>query len=86
MNSDQTLEGMSALVTGASSGIGKAVAEALGRLGAEVIEHGRDVPRGGIVADAVRAEGGNARFVAADLNNTAQLVELVEQVGWLTSW
>jgi NAD(P)-dependent dehydrogenase (short-subunit alcohol dehydrogenase family) len=81
MNSEQTLKGMSALVTGASSGIGKAVAEALGRLGAEVIVHGRDVPRGAIVVDAVRAEGGKARFVAADLNNTAELDELVEQVG-----
>src|SRR6202022_4032557 len=81
MNSEQTLQGMSALVTGASSGIGKAVAEALGRLGAEVIVHGRDAPRGEIVADAVRAEGGKARFVAADLTNTAELDELVEQVG-----
>jgi NADP-dependent 3-hydroxy acid dehydrogenase YdfG len=33
MNSQQDLEGMSALVTGATSGIGEAVAEALGRLG-----------------------------------------------------
>jgi NAD(P)-dependent dehydrogenase (short-subunit alcohol dehydrogenase family) len=72
---------MSALVTGATSGIGKAVAEALGRLGAEVIVHGRDVPRGGIVVDSITAEGGKARFVAADLTNTAELDELVEQVG-----
>jgi NAD(P)-dependent dehydrogenase (short-subunit alcohol dehydrogenase family) len=81
MNSRRDLEGMSALVTGATSGIGKATAEALGRLGAEVIVHGRDVPRGGIVVDAITAEGGKARFVAADLNNTAELDELVEQVG-----
>jgi NAD(P)-dependent dehydrogenase (short-subunit alcohol dehydrogenase family) len=81
MHSQRDLEGMTALVTGASSGIGKAVAEALGRLGAEVIVHGRDVPRGESVADAVRAEGGKARFVAADLTNTVELDELVEQVG-----
>ena len=81
MNSQRELEGMSALVTGATSGIGKAVAEALGRLGAEVIVHGRDVARGGIAVDAITAEGGTARFVAADLNDTAALDELVEQVG-----
>src|ERR1700674_4795264 len=81
MDSSETLEGMSALVTGASSGIGKAVAEALGRLGAEVIGHGRDAPRGEIGADAGRAEGGKARFAAPALTNTAELDELVEQVG-----
>jgi NAD(P)-dependent dehydrogenase (short-subunit alcohol dehydrogenase family) len=81
MNSQRDVEGMSALVTGATSGIGKAVAEALGRLGAEVIVHGRDVTRGKIVADAITAEGGKARFVAADLSNTAGVDELVEQVG-----
>src|ERR1700731_1014042 len=48
MNSERDLEGMSALVTGTTSGIGKAVAEALGRLGAEGVMHGRDVSRGGI--------------------------------------
>ena len=81
MNAEQTLEGMSALVTGATSGIGKAVAEALGRLGAEVMVHGRDVPRGGIVADAVRAAGGKARFVAADLSDPAQLDDLAGHAG-----
>ena len=81
MNSQRDLEGMTALVTGATSGIGKAGAEALGRIGAEVIVHGRDVPRGEIVVHAITAEGGKARFVAADLTNTAELDELVEQVG-----
>ena len=72
---------MSALVTGATSGIGKAAAEALGRLGAEVIVHGRDVPRGEKVVDAITADGDKARFVAADLNNTADLDALVKDVG-----
>ena len=81
MNIQRDLEGMSAFVTGASSGIGKAVAEALGRLGAEVIVHGRDVPRGESVVHAITAEGGKARFVAADLTNIAELDELVGQIG-----
>ena len=67
MNEQRDLDGMSALVTGATSGIGKAAAEELGRHGAEVIVHGRDSARGGAVADAITAEGGKARFVAADL-------------------
>ena len=39
------LEGVSALVTGATSGIGRAAAEELARHGAEVIVHGRDAGR-----------------------------------------
>lgn len=81
MNGQRELEGLSALVTGATSGIGKAVAEELGRLGADVIVHGRDAGRGAAVVDAIIAEGGRARFVAADLSDPAQLDDLVEQVG-----
>ena len=47
MNQQRDLEGIGALVTGASSGIGRAAAEELGRHGAEVIVHGRDAARGG---------------------------------------
>ena len=63
MNEQRDLEGLSALVTGASSGIGKAVAEDLGRHGAEVIVHGRDAARGKPVVDTITANGGKARFV-----------------------
>ena len=75
------LEGLSALVTGATSGIGRAAAEELGRRGAEIIVHGRDAGRGSAVADAVTAAGGKARFVAADLTDPPQVDHLAEQAG-----
>ena len=81
MNKQRDLEGLSALVTGATSGIGLAAAQALGQQGAEVVVHGRDVARGGAVVDAITAGGGKARFAAADLSEPAQLDELAEQVG-----
>ncbi len=81
MNDQRDLEGISALVTGATSGIGKAAAEELGRHGAEVIVHGRNADRGSAVVDAITAEGGKARFVAADLSHPAGLEELVQQAG-----
>jgi NAD(P)-dependent dehydrogenase (short-subunit alcohol dehydrogenase family) len=81
MDEQRDLEGLSALVTGATSGIGKAAAEELGRRGAEVIVHGRDSARGAAVADTITSEGGKARFAAADLSDPAQLDDLVEQAG-----
>jgi NAD(P)-dependent dehydrogenase (short-subunit alcohol dehydrogenase family) len=79
MNQQRDLEGISALVTGASSGIGRAAAEALGRHGAEVVVHGRDAARGSAVVDTITAEGGKARFVAADLTDPHQLDDLADQ-------
>jgi NAD(P)-dependent dehydrogenase (short-subunit alcohol dehydrogenase family) len=81
MNQQRDLEGLGALVTGATSGIGRAVAEELGRHGAEVVVHGRDAARGSAVVDTIAAEGGKARFAAADLTNPAQLDDLVGQAG-----
>ncbi|HWD72578.1 MAG TPA: SDR family oxidoreductase [Actinomycetota bacterium] len=81
MNGQRDLEGLSALVTGATSGIGKAAAEEIGRQGGEVIVHGRDAGRGEAVVDAITAEGGKARFVAADLGDPAELEDVVQQVG-----
>ena len=42
MNDQRDLEGISALITGATSGIGRAAAEELGRHGAEVVVHGSE--------------------------------------------
>ena len=58
MNHQRDFEGIAALVTGASSGNGRAAAEELGRHGAEVVVHGRDAARGSAVVDSIAAEGG----------------------------
>ena len=77
----QDLDGTTALVTGASSGIGEAIARELGRRGASVIVHGRDTRRGEAVVAAVNDDGGKARFVAADLSDPAAIVALPTEVG-----
>jgi len=46
MSEQRDREGVTALVTGATSGIGQAAAVQLGRHGADVIVHGRDAARG----------------------------------------
>jgi NAD(P)-dependent dehydrogenase (short-subunit alcohol dehydrogenase family) len=81
MSEQRDLEDLSALVTGATSGIGRAAAEELGRHGAEVIVHGRDPARGSAVVGAITAEGGTARFVAADLSDPAQVDDLAGHAG-----
>jgi NAD(P)-dependent dehydrogenase (short-subunit alcohol dehydrogenase family) len=75
------LEGQRALVTGATSGIGKAVALRLALDGAEVVVHGRDAKRGAQVLDMIAAAGGTARFEAADLSDAEDVRRLAEVVG-----
>jgi NAD(P)-dependent dehydrogenase (short-subunit alcohol dehydrogenase family) len=75
------LQGQRALVTGATSGIGRAIALRLAREGAEVVVHGRDAGRGAETVEAITAAGGRARFVAADLSDPADLRRLVEDSG-----
>jgi NAD(P)-dependent dehydrogenase (short-subunit alcohol dehydrogenase family) len=77
MSATRKFEGMTALVTGATSGIGRAVAQELARGGAEVIVHGRDRARGDLVVDAIAGEGGKAQFVSADLSNPYELQTLI---------
>lgn len=65
-----------ALVTGATSGIGRAVAERLGQDGHEVIVHGRNAERGAEVVAAIERDGGKARFAAANLGEMSGVEEL----------
>jgi NAD(P)-dependent dehydrogenase (short-subunit alcohol dehydrogenase family) len=85
---NNNLEGQKALVTGATSGIGKAIALRLGLDGAEVIVHGRDAKRGAEVVDAISTARGTARFEAADLGDAEdvrRLGALVEDVDVLVN-
>jgi len=61
------LVGKRALVTGGTSGIGRAAAELLAREGAHVLISGRSEERGAEVVAAIEAAGGEAEFVRADL-------------------
>ena len=61
------LAGDTALVTGAASGIGRGIAQALAREGARVVLADVDADRGEGAAAALRAEGRDASFVACDL-------------------
>jgi NAD(P)-dependent dehydrogenase (short-subunit alcohol dehydrogenase family) len=78
---DHDLRGLTALVTGATSGIGRAIALQLARHGAEVVVHGRDGARGAQTVAAITDTDGQARFVGADLNDPADLQRLVEHIG-----
>jgi len=75
------LDGKTALVTGSTSGIGKATATALAELGASVIVTGRDAERGARVVKEIEADGGSARFVPADLSDPEQVTRLAEAAG-----
>ena len=75
----QELSGKRALVTGGTSGIGRATAEALAREGAHVLISGRSEMRGAQVVAAIEAESGEAEFVQADLESPDDVRALAER-------
>jgi len=72
----------SALVTGSTSGIGRAAAEALGRLGADVLVHGRDDEAGRAVVATIEAShpAATGRFLRADFADVGAVRELAATV------
>jgi NAD(P)-dependent dehydrogenase (short-subunit alcohol dehydrogenase family) len=69
-----------ALVTGATAGLGRAVAVALAERGMHVLVHGRDARRAAAVVDQIAGTGGTARAVLADLASLEQARDLADQV------
>lgn len=74
---DKILSGKTALVTGATSGIGKATALALADAGAQVVLGARRATEGGEVVSAIRERGGTALFVPTDVTVEGQAEALV---------
>ena len=75
----QDFAGKSALVTGSTSGIGRAVAAELAGRGAHVVISGRDIERGERAVAEIREAGGKADFVRADLADMDSVRDLAEE-------
>jgi NAD(P)-dependent dehydrogenase (short-subunit alcohol dehydrogenase family) len=67
----QRLQGKTALVTGSTSNIGSAIAVAFAAEGAHVVVSGRDDSRGKAIVARIRAAGGTADYVQADLDGSS---------------
>jgi NAD(P)-dependent dehydrogenase (short-subunit alcohol dehydrogenase family) len=75
---DYDFEGKVALVTGATSGIGRATALALADAGCALALTGRDQRRGEELAELVTAKGGQALFLSADLRRPEAAANILD--------
>jgi glucose 1-dehydrogenase len=81
MNNNQRLKGQSALVTGASSGIGKAIAIEMAKEGANVVVNCSSHPeKGHEVADEIKSNGGTAIVYQADVSKEDQVQAMFEEM------
>src|SRR6266481_9392708 len=75
---DLDFTGKVALITGAGNGIGRATALAFAGSGAKVVIVDRDAAAGEATAGIIRQQGGEARFVAADVTKSAEVQNYVK--------
>ncbi len=76
------LQGKTALVTGASRGIGRAIASALAEAGAHVLIHyGRSAMKAKSLVASIRSKGGRADAIMADLRSPDGAALLAKEVG-----
>jgi glucose 1-dehydrogenase len=81
MNNNQRLKGQSALVTGASSGIGKAIAIEMAKEGANVVVNCSSHPeKGHEVADEIKSNGGTAIVYQADVSKEDQVQAMFREM------
>jgi gluconate 5-dehydrogenase len=73
------LDGRVAIVTGGTGGIGSRLSEALARVGARVVVHGRDEARASAIVQRLRDEGAESLFVRGDLTRRAEADRLIQE-------
>jgi NAD(P)-dependent dehydrogenase (short-subunit alcohol dehydrogenase family) len=76
---EQSFAGKTALVTGAASGIGKAIAIIYAQQGANVLVSDLDVEKGQAVAEQISGMGVQSHFVRADVDNPNECEMLVNE-------
>jgi NAD(P)-dependent dehydrogenase (short-subunit alcohol dehydrogenase family) len=74
------MSGKTVLVTGSTNGLGREAALSLGRLGADVLVHGRNEEAGAETVAELEAVGSDAEFIAADFLSTDDVSALADEV------
>ena len=72
-------DSLTALITGGTSGIGRATAKQLAKLGIHVLVVGRNAKRGDETLAEIRGAGGNADFISSDLRNASSVREAAKR-------
>ncbi|HEX9522461.1 MAG TPA: SDR family NAD(P)-dependent oxidoreductase [Reyranella sp.] len=73
-------KGRTALITGATDGVGRVAAREVAQQGWRVLVHGRDRTRGDALVREIERAGGSAIFLAADLASLAEVRRLADAV------